>query len=365
MSNQLNSRSESNVVTLNPDIVASLVINGDLKRLEPRQKVEYYNFRCRQAGLDPAAKPFDLLVLNGKEVLYANAGCTQQLCNLHKLSVEIIQRERLDDIYLVHARVKGPDGRVTENMGAVSISGLKGEALANAYLKATTKAIRRTVLAHCGLGMMDETEVETIPGAVKTQLPGETVVNAEVVRPGDSNAPEVKFSEYAEEGGFTWTLEDKDTYFEVLDQYDILLRETGISTEDHAKRYKLYHDKAESDMEPAKALQQLGEAINRLKEWKAKKAAKAEAETVIQTSQAEAAPETLSDLDLNRVVTENWSAITERWKADKLNPTHISNKRKKLYAEWVGELDPASRDAMLAVLKGQQTYLHGAREGAA
>jgi hypothetical protein len=30
-------------------------------------------------------------------------------------------------------------------------------------MKATTKAIRRTVLAHCGLGMLDETELDTIP----------------------------------------------------------------------------------------------------------------------------------------------------------------------------------------------------------
>jgi hypothetical protein len=34
-------------------------------------------------------------------------------------------------------------------------------------MKASTKAIRRTVLSHVGLGMMDETEVDTIPGAHK------------------------------------------------------------------------------------------------------------------------------------------------------------------------------------------------------
>jgi len=150
---------------LDPKVIESIVINGDLSKLQPPQKVAYYNYRCQQAGLDPAAKPFDLLRLNGKEILYANAQCTQQLCAIHKLSTQVTHREKMDDIYLVSVRVTGADGRLSENQGAVAVAHLKGDALANAVLKATTKAIRRAVLAHCGLGMLDETEAETIPGA--------------------------------------------------------------------------------------------------------------------------------------------------------------------------------------------------------
>lgn len=150
---------------LDPAIQESIVLRGDLSGLNEQQKKNYYLFRCRQVGLDPAAKPFDLLKLNGKEILYANAGATQQLCSIHKLSTQITHRERIDDIYVVSVRVTAADGRVSENQGAVSVGGARGDALANAILKATTKAIRRAVLAHCGLGMMDEMEVETIPGA--------------------------------------------------------------------------------------------------------------------------------------------------------------------------------------------------------
>ena len=156
---------EVRTLTLDPGTIGKLVLDGDLKGLTPAQRVDYYSYRCQQAGLDPAAKPFDLLTLNGKMVLYANAGCTQQLTATRKLSHEVTNRELVDGIYCVFVRVKGEDGRSTENMGAVPVEGLKGEAKANAMLKATTKAIRRAVLAHCGLGMMDETEVETIPGA--------------------------------------------------------------------------------------------------------------------------------------------------------------------------------------------------------
>jgi len=152
---------------LDPAIQESIVLRGDLSGLNEQQKKNYYLFRCRQVGLDPAAKPFDLLKLNGKEVLYANAGATQQLCAIHRLSTQITHRERIDDIYIVSVRVTAADGRVSENQGAVSVGSARGDALANAILKATTKAIRRAVLAHCGLGMLDETEVETIPGAVR------------------------------------------------------------------------------------------------------------------------------------------------------------------------------------------------------
>ena len=159
-----------NTSQLDPEVIHSIVIKGDMSGLSQEQAVAYYNYRCQQVGLDPSAKPFDLLVLNGKKLLYANAGATQQLCAVHKLSVSIINRERFEGVYLVSVRVTGQDGRVTENDGAVELDSER-IGRANALMKATTKAIRRTVLAHCGLGMMDETEVETIPNAVTAPMP--------------------------------------------------------------------------------------------------------------------------------------------------------------------------------------------------
>ena len=169
MSNVVNLQKQD-VAVIDPAIIESIVTRGDLSGLNQVQKVQYYNYRCKQIGLDPSAKPFDLLNLSGKQVLYANAGATQQLCNIHRLSTQITNKERVDDIYVVSVRVTGADGRSSENQGAVSIGNLKGDALANAVLKCTTKAIRRSVLAHCGLGMLDETEVETIPDARKESI---------------------------------------------------------------------------------------------------------------------------------------------------------------------------------------------------
>ena len=120
MSNVVN-LPKSDVAVIDPQIIESIVTKGDLSGLNQVQKVQYYNYRCKQIGLDPSAKPFDLLNLSGKQVLYANAGATQQLCNIHRLSTQITGKERVDDIYIVSVRVTGADGRVSENQGAVSI----------------------------------------------------------------------------------------------------------------------------------------------------------------------------------------------------------------------------------------------------
>jgi hypothetical protein len=78
------------------------------------------------------------------------------------VSVQITSREHINDLYIVTARASLPDGRCDEEIGAVPIKGLSGDALANALMKASTKAKRRVTLSICGLGFLDESELETI-----------------------------------------------------------------------------------------------------------------------------------------------------------------------------------------------------------
>jgi len=142
----------------------ALVVRGDLSQLTPEQQVRYYLEVCRATGLVPATKPFEFLKLNGRLVLYALKSATDQLRARHNLSMRITRRERIDDQYLVECEVT--DGtRTDQEIGVVSLAGLSGDALANAIMKAVTKAKRRATLSFCGLGMLDETEVESIPSA--------------------------------------------------------------------------------------------------------------------------------------------------------------------------------------------------------
>ena len=165
------------------EVITSLVSRGDLSLLTAQQRAEYYLQLCERVGLDPATKPFDFIKLNGKEVAYANKGAGDQLRRKHKISVVIVAREKLDDVYYVTARATMPDGRCDESQGAVSIAGLKGDFLANAVMKAETKSKRRVTLSIVGLAMLDESELETIPQRSIDRLPPERelVAQANVV----------------------------------------------------------------------------------------------------------------------------------------------------------------------------------------
>lgn len=146
--------------------IESVLIQGNLRDLGPELKTQYYQEVCKSLGLNPLTQPFAYITLNGKEVLYAKRDCTEQLRKIHNVSLTITNREKIDDLYIVTARASLPSGRVDEKIGAVSVGSLKGEALANALMKAETKASRRVTLSIVGLGLLDETEVDSIPGAV-------------------------------------------------------------------------------------------------------------------------------------------------------------------------------------------------------
>jgi hypothetical protein len=148
-----------------------VLIGGDLSKLSAADRVMYYKAVCDSVKLNPLTKPFEYITLNGKLTLYARRDATDQLRQLHKVSIEIVAREVVEDCYVVTARATTPI-RQDESIGAVNIAGLKGDVRANAMMKAETKAKRRVTLSICGLGMLDETEVETIPGARITPSAG-------------------------------------------------------------------------------------------------------------------------------------------------------------------------------------------------
>lgn len=155
--------------TDNAKIYESLALKGDLSALSPQDKTHYYASLCDRLGLDPATQPFIPLKLNGKEILYASRGCTDQLARIHRVNRQIIKEEEMRGAYIVTVEAMLPDGRKEQSKGAVTIEGLKGDAFCNAIMKAETKAKRRATLSILGLGLLDETELETIPAYRQTQ----------------------------------------------------------------------------------------------------------------------------------------------------------------------------------------------------
>ena len=147
------------------ELFTKLVLKSDLSSLSEPELVSYYHAVCNRAGLDPMTKPFEVLTLQGKKTLYATKTAAAQLTKIHGLSVNIVDKGAMGDTYFAQARVLKRDGSTVDDIGVVSIAGLKGEALSNAMMKAVTKAKRRAILAAFGVGHNDESEVEDLPGA--------------------------------------------------------------------------------------------------------------------------------------------------------------------------------------------------------
>lgn len=144
--------------------IEQVVIGGDLSVLNPEQRVQYYNTVCKSLGLNTYTRPFEYLKLNGKLTLYARKDATDQLRKINAVNIDDIKIDDDGDWFVV--TVKGSDrtGRRDVEIGAVNKRDMQGN-FGNAMMKAVTKAKRRLTLSLCGLGWLDETEVETIPTA--------------------------------------------------------------------------------------------------------------------------------------------------------------------------------------------------------
>ncbi|MBT9281991.1 MAG: hypothetical protein KM312_04955 [Hydrogenibacillus schlegelii] len=194
MSNAANVAPTENRPENRPDpveLLEKVVVTGDLSKLTPKERLSYYKAVCESVGLNPLTRPFDYIVLNGRLTLYARKDATDQLRRIHGISITITSRELLRDagLYVVTARARTKDGREDESIGAVSIVGLKGDALANALMKAETKAKRRVTLSIAGLGMLDESEIESIPDARPVKADEAEAPPVRVVEPGTPSVP--------------------------------------------------------------------------------------------------------------------------------------------------------------------------------
>lgn len=149
-------------------IAESVIVKGDLSKLNPAERAHYYTETCRSLRLNPLTRPLQYIVLNGQLQLYATKAATDQLRKIYHVSIEVLSQTNVDGLYTVHVQAKDAEGRTDEDFGVVSLPDTaKGDLRANLILKAVTKAKRRVTLSICGLGFLDETEVEDIPAHAK------------------------------------------------------------------------------------------------------------------------------------------------------------------------------------------------------
>ena len=145
-------------------LMESVLLQGDLSKLTPSQRVNYYQKVCSSIGLNPLTRPFDYINLNGKLTLYAKKDAADQLRGIHGVSIDDVDIVENATQFVVKVKGHNKDGRTDVEVGVVNKTDMQGN-LANAQMKAVTKGKRRLTLSLCGLGWLDETEVQTIPSA--------------------------------------------------------------------------------------------------------------------------------------------------------------------------------------------------------
>jgi hypothetical protein len=150
--------------TIDMTNIEQVLLNGDLSKLDATQRVTYYQRVCQSIGLNPLTRPFDYITLNGKLTLYAKKDAADQLRKLHNVSIDDVDIQDIGDNFVV--KVKGHDdtGRSDVEIGVVGKKDMQGNS-GNAQMKAVTKAKRRLTLSLCGLGWLDEIEIETFRDA--------------------------------------------------------------------------------------------------------------------------------------------------------------------------------------------------------
>jgi hypothetical protein len=139
-----------------------VLIQGDLAPLSEAERIKYVRMLCKAMGISILFRPFDFIKFNGKVFCYPNKNCTDQLRKNHNISIKVTTTEHVNGLYVVMADATMRVGREVKSdsdVGATNCKGLAGEALANALMKATTKAKRRVTLSICGLGFLDEETV--------------------------------------------------------------------------------------------------------------------------------------------------------------------------------------------------------------
>ncbi len=140
--------------------------SGDLSKLSSQQRVEYMLRTCESLGINPLTRPFRFLTLNSQVTMYATRDCADQLRATRRISLSLSEPRIEKGVLSVIAKARTPDGREDQDVGAVPFpDNVQGEARANLLMKVVTKSKRRVTMSICGLGFMDESEVETLPGA--------------------------------------------------------------------------------------------------------------------------------------------------------------------------------------------------------
>lgn len=200
------------------DALRQYLLGGDVTTLVPAERASLIVALCRHIGIDPIERPFQI-IRDGKgddarDVIYATKACTSALCRERDIDRELVSTDinTVGAYQFATARAKATlrsTGRSEQADGVVPLVAeewgdvqgkrrrtgrfvaLGPDAMANALMKASTKAKRRAVLDLVGLGVPDESEVEGKGQRLAIDYETGEVIDAEVVAPAEPEGLDV------------------------------------------------------------------------------------------------------------------------------------------------------------------------------
>ena len=210
---------------VDPEALNRALMVGDLSKLSPADRTQYYLALCQSVGLNWLTRPFIVLKTQDNSMQwYATVGCAEQLRKRDRVSMRILGREiTADGMYIVTVEASTPDGRTEQSQGIVTLaeprlawrknaqgeqikteertsSGdpimvpLYGKSRENSMMRAESKAKRRATMAICGLGIPIADEhalgVHFDPQTGALEDTGETVETPREDEPGPAGGGE-------------------------------------------------------------------------------------------------------------------------------------------------------------------------------
>jgi hypothetical protein len=123
----------------------------------------------QQLGLRMSSMPIKFLkTRNGEIQPYLTASGAADIMISTGASVTDVQMTTVHGCAICRSTILTRDNRTGVATGAVALDGLRGEALANAFMKAETKSVRRNVLRTCrpdAVWLIQDEDIEGIEGA--------------------------------------------------------------------------------------------------------------------------------------------------------------------------------------------------------
>jgi hypothetical protein len=175
--------------------MAKLVIKHDLSKLTAEELEQYKRDVSEFIGLDPDLNGLDTIYMPNESgqgqalVLYARRGTAEILREINGIEIDSLTNTEVRGSIVFTATGHNKQKRHEIATGSKYIANVNGKQLDDAIMTASTRALRRLTMQFTKLGILDQSEVESVVGSAVNPAAGATLSGSAVVIPPPQVAP--------------------------------------------------------------------------------------------------------------------------------------------------------------------------------